>query len=236
MDASYFLEQRTKFIKQFYDGAVSSFRETMRLIEHELPPFVPPYSEDPEPAFLEEWIDAATSEQLVGVTCVSFLSDSLKLYFATLKRDVIGFRFDDEKRAFRDGFVEAYRDALGDILDTDWSHCPADFDIIEQIVLARNRGQHGTSFVAMDVQHDGYTLRRYPSPFFARDSEQFGSSRIDGSFASLFAPSVEVTRDKLFTAIEHVERLARWIDGRGAEVDEWRERARTESASRANDT
>ena len=52
-----------------------------RQIEQEEPPFDdPPYSEDPEPAFLEEWLEAETSIQIVGLACVSLLADTLKLY------------------------------------------------------------------------------------------------------------------------------------------------------------
>ena len=229
MDATYFLTERTQFIRKFYDNAVGPFRETKRLIEQQLPPYVSPYSEDPEPPFLEEWLDAATSEEIVGLACVSLLSDSLKLYFCTLQRDVIGFRFEEDERAFRGGFLNAYKHALGIILDTDWSDCPASFDIIEQVILARNRSQHGTSFVTMDVRHDGHTLRKYPAPFFARESEQTDWSKADGAFASLLAPTVEVTRDKLFTAIDHVEQLTHWIDGRDDKVEEWRKRARAHS-------
>jgi hypothetical protein len=228
MDTTYFLEQRTKLIRQFYEGAVEPFLETKYLIDKQLPPFVPRYSEDPEPAYLEEWIDAATCEQLVGLSCVSLLSDSLKLYFGTLQRDVIGFQFNAaEAKAFKDrGFLQAHKMALGEILDTNWSDCPVDFEIIEQVVLARNRGQHGTSFVTMNVQHDGRTLREFPSPFFARDHESFDPARVDSPFISILAPSVEVTRDKLFTAIDHVEKLAHWIDSRDDELSEWQRRAR----------
>ncbi len=49
---------------------------------------VPPYSEDGEPPFLDEWIRAKTSIEITGATCVSMLSEALKLYFKTWEREL----------------------------------------------------------------------------------------------------------------------------------------------------
>lgn len=122
----------------------------------------PPYSEDPEPPYLDKWMDADTGIQIVGLSCVSLLSDSLKLYFGTLQHRVIGFRFADEeseKKAFKKGFVAAYTGILDHILDTNWSDCPADLKIIEQVVLARNRGQHGGDLTSFYVSYPSSTPR-----------------------------------------------------------------------------
>jgi hypothetical protein len=141
VDVVYFLKERTNFIRFYYDQCVVPFAKIKHQIDNELPPFDdPPYSEDPEPRYLDKWMDADTGIQIVGLSCVSLLSDSLKLYFGSLQHRVIGFRFCDEeseKKAFKKGFVAAYTGILGYILDTDWSDCPADLKIIEQVVLAR---------------------------------------------------------------------------------------------------
>lgn len=85
LDILFFLKQRTDFIRRHYDVCVEAFAEQKRLIEAAEPPFDdPPYSEDGEPAFLEEWLDADISIQLVGISCVSLLSDALKLYLNQL--------------------------------------------------------------------------------------------------------------------------------------------------------
>jgi len=137
VDVVYFLKERTKFIRFYYDQCVMPFAKIKEQIENELPPFdEPPYSEDPEPPYLDEWIDADTSIQIAGLSCLSMLSDSLKLYFRSLQHRVIGFSFADEeseKKAFKNGFVAAYTGSVGQILDTDWSDCPADLKIIEQV-------------------------------------------------------------------------------------------------------
>ena len=57
MDVLFFLRERTKFIRYFYETAAEPFRETIRKIEADEAPFDnPPYSEDGEPPFLEEWM------------------------------------------------------------------------------------------------------------------------------------------------------------------------------------
>lgn len=57
MNVLYFLKERTR-LSRSYEQAANPFSETIRKIEAEEEPFVPPYSEDPEPAFLAEWVEA----------------------------------------------------------------------------------------------------------------------------------------------------------------------------------
>ena len=82
MDVLYFLKERTGFIRRHHETAAAPFRATIRNIEEGKVPFDdPPYSEDGEPAFLAEWIDAATGLDMLGRACISMLSASLQLYF-----------------------------------------------------------------------------------------------------------------------------------------------------------
>lgn len=46
MDVLYFLKERTRLIRHYYEQAAQPFSETIRRIEAEEEPFVPPYSED----------------------------------------------------------------------------------------------------------------------------------------------------------------------------------------------
>jgi hypothetical protein len=212
MDATYFLKNRTGFIRNFYTQGAKPFAEIKHAIENCLPPFDSP--EDPEPAFFGEWEDADTAVKVLGLSCISLLSDTLKLYFQTLQHRVIGFSFRDETAAFKRGFVAAYLGVLGSILETDWSDCPADLAVIEQVGLARNRGQHGGSLTSFDVTHDDKTLAKHPQPFFASEDERRIWTESGGDPDSVLAPSVEITSEALFTAIEHVEKLAAWVDSR----------------------
>ena len=158
--------------------------------------------------------------------CVSLLSDALKLYFNTLQNREIGFVISQAEKSLAQaqGFVALYKNALGEILDTDWAACPARFDVIEQIVLARNRSQHGSNLISHHLRHDPATLRKHPRPFFARDEELKAWEEAGGNEDSYFVPMLEVTQEKLFAAIEEVDKLADWIDGRMDKAWEWRRR------------
>ena len=88
MDVLFFFKQRTRFIRHFYETAGMPFRETKRKIEAKEPPFDdPPYSEDGEPPYVEEWIAASEAQEVLGRTCLSMLSTSLQLYFMTWEKN-----------------------------------------------------------------------------------------------------------------------------------------------------
>lgn len=60
MDVLHFYKERIRFIRQFYDTAATPFETIMKSIEDGSSPFDnPPYSEDGEPAYLVEWIEAS---------------------------------------------------------------------------------------------------------------------------------------------------------------------------------
>ena len=129
-----------------------------------------------------------------------------------------------EKNAFKKGFVAAYTGVLGHILDTDWSDCPADLTIIEQVVLVRNPwSSTGGDLTSFRVSHDPRTLKKYPRPFFVNEHERrVLDARPETAASWLFMPSVEITREALFAAVEHVEKLADWIEGRMDNAADWR--------------
>ena len=109
MDVHYFLNARLDFIRSFYRTAVQPFIEIKRKIEESEPPYIPPYSEDGEPPFLLEWLEAEESIQVLGYMCVSILSASLKLYFQIWKNE-LGFSIDDELRKTfkKEGWLHGY--------------------------------------------------------------------------------------------------------------------------------
>lgn len=53
MDVRFFLTRRIEFIRQLFAIASGPYVERKRKIQAEEQPFVPPYSEDGEPPFLE---------------------------------------------------------------------------------------------------------------------------------------------------------------------------------------
>lgn len=237
MDTGHFLRERLTFIGFYCETAASAFRDVQRAIEQEAPPFDnPPYSEDGEPAFLPEWLNAKTGLEVLGLSCVSLMSDSLKLYLHTLQHRVIGFSFDlSETKALRRGFLAAHLAALDHILETDWRDCPADLDVIEQVVLARNRAAHGEDLTSFAVIHDRRTLEKHPRPFFADPEEWSWAGSEPESLAAMMQPKINVGPEHLTAAITEIERLVTWIEGRIDRAHEWRARARAARAAGRTD-
>ncbi len=114
MNAAFFLGERTKFTRYFYHESVKPFQEIKRKISDEEPPFNDPGPwEEDEPAFLNEWMEADAAIDIVGLSCVSLLSEAVKLYFHTLSHKVIGFSFSRKEKQLlkKQGFIVAYRAA-----------------------------------------------------------------------------------------------------------------------------
>lgn len=236
MDIHYFLKARTALIRSHYDVAAGAFEAIKRQIENEEPPFDnPPYSEDDEPAYLEEWIDADTSIQLVGLACTSLLNDALKLYLNFMRRERLRFLFDEiEMKRLKKDYIGVYQRALGEIYGTDWSGTGVDFAMIEQVVTARNRSQHGTTLTSFHETHDKRTLAKHPRPHFADEREI--KAWIDaGRPRNIFlTPAIAVRREALFAAIDEVERLAVWMEANMDRVERWQSAERQKQAVKAD--
>lgn len=228
MDLVYFLKRRTAFIRSFYSEGRKPFDEIKRLIEDDLPPYDnPPFDPDQydgEPPYLEEWMEAEMAIHVLGLSCVSMLSDTLKIYFKTLERE-FGFSPTDEiiKKVFKpEGFLNGYKIILAEIVDTDWSDCPVDFAIVEQIVLARNRGQHGADIHSFRVSHDAKTAEKHPRLFFVSEDEKDVEHGPEDGSISWFGPEIAVSQSDLERAISEVENLAEWISAREDKARDWR--------------
>lgn len=215
MDVLYFLKERTKFIRFFYETAGEPFRETIRKIEADEAPFDdPPYSEHGEPPFLEEWLEAQTALEVLGRTCISMLSGSLQLYFKTWESELgVQWRPGERKQAFKNGFVQGYRMCFGEVLNLSWDDCPVNLAILEQIVLARNLDQHPRHITTLDVRHSQRDRERHPNLFFVSDIERKMFVDPDTG-VTWMSPTVHVSRETLFAAIDQVEALGGWLEGR----------------------
>ncbi len=206
MDVQFFLQQRTKFIREFYDQAAAPFLEIKRKIEAEEPPYEPPYSEDGEPPFLEEWLHADTSVEVLGRACVSMLSETLKLYFATWERELgQNFQISHPSEFGKDGFVRGYLRCFNETLGIEYPSPTVDLDLLEQVVHARNDSQHGQAITSLEVAHRGSLKRTGRRIFFARDSETTAAVDTESSHAFSMTPYLHITREKLFQAIAAIE-------------------------------
>jgi len=224
MNVLYFLQERTRFARAFYDEAVFPFTERKRKIETGEEPWEPPYSEDPEPAFLTEWMEADESIDVLGQMCISMLSSSLRLYLVesvnerlgrynreSLRKAGIG-RPEENKAAFKKGWINGYRVYFRDHLGIDCDTAAVNLSLLEEIVLARNRAQHPDSITTLKIEQSTRDAKKYPKSFFADEMEMqiFGTTNVHDEWLRPWR--LNVTRDRLFEAIDEVERFCSWLD------------------------
>lgn len=213
MDVRYFLSRRLEFIRQFYEMSSAPFIERKRQIEAEEEPFVPPYSEDPEPAYLEEWLEAEESLQVLGRTCISMLAAVFHLYFKTWERQ-IGIPVDASlKGDFKNGWFNGYKAYFAHHFRIRFEDSPFRLEVLEEIVLIRNRAQHPES-ITMDSTHFSESdLEKLPHPFFIDENDASLFSEIEeGERSWLMAPPIRVTAEKLSAALSEVESFAEWLE------------------------
>jgi hypothetical protein len=213
MDIEFFLKLRTDFIRYFYENSVKPFDEIKTAIEKGDAPYIPPYSEDEVPPFLEEWMNAEQGVDAVGHACISMLSSSLKLFLKSWvdrleKQQGIKFNVDFKKNGWFNGYKQIF-----DQMQLPLSQCVVDFDVVEQVTLARNRVQHPEELTALRVNHSGSDLKRFPKPFFASETELNMAIRDDDESVTWWLrPSVKPAREKILTAIDQVESLCSWLE------------------------
>lgn len=219
MDVRYFLNRKVNFIRQFYEMSSAPFVERKRQIEAEEEPYIPPYSEDHEPAFLEEWLEAEESLQVVGRTCISMLAAVFYLYFKAWERQ-IGTPVDASLKAdFKNGWFNGYKAYFARHFRIRFEDSPSNLGVLEEIVLVRNRDQHPES-ITMDSSHYSESdLEKLPHPFFIGENDaSLFSEAEEGERAWLMPPPIRVTSEKLFTALSEVELFAEWLES--AEVEQ----------------
>ena len=213
VDVGFFLNQRTAFIRQFYDAASLPFFERKRKIEAEEAPFVPPYSEDGEPPFLTVWIEADESLHVLGYSCVSMLAAALHLYLKTWEAEFGKPVADSFKTEFKKGWINGYKAYFATHFGIHFDQGPANLSVLEEIVLARNRVQHRESITSQRTSYSSKDIEKLGRVFFVDDRERSLFADADESESSwLFPPSLRITKEKLITAITEVEKFSGWLE------------------------
>ncbi len=219
MDVAWFLKQRVGFIRQLYRDSTLPFVERMRLIEEEQPPYVPPYSEDSEPAFISEWIDASDSVQVLGLACVSMLAGALHVYFETWEHATrIIVDQEERKRMFKKiGWFRGYKTVFAEHLGVKFEDSGADLALLEQVVLARNRAEHPEDLIRVRPTHGRIERTEHRSLFFLDDRERklladAEANGMDMDSVWMIESPIHVDAGKLETALAEVERFATWCD------------------------
>jgi hypothetical protein len=223
MDVLAFLKDRTAFIRNFYSVASAPFAETKRKIECGESPYEPKLTVyDDEPSFTTEWIEAERCLEVLGRVCVSMGSAVLKLYFETWRAQLrIDLRPAELSLLKKHGVLKGYKWIFGERLSIEWVDCPADFTVLEQVFLARNRDQHPDHITTESVDHHQSDLERFADPFFMSDADRkvFADPELAGN--RFFSFQVHVTAQKLLASIKEIETIAEWLEPRLIE-QRWR--------------
>lgn len=212
MDLIFFIKDRLKFATFFFENATKPFVGLISAIEKEEPPFVPVYDESGEPQYLQEWQDARTGFESVGLTALSMVASSLQLFL----NDWVRYRLESRgarpyDRKHKKGWFYAYRKILEEV-GLDLTACPANLELIEQAVLARNRGQHPETLTMLQTTHSKSDLEKYPNPYFVSETDQRVIELDNGELSWWLSPNVFVDETKLSTVISEVEKLCEWLE------------------------
>ena len=215
MDVLYFLQKRTRFIQNFYDGAVASFEERVCRIEAEEEPYVSPYREEGELPFLSDWIEADECRDVLGHACLSLLATSMQLFLRTWDRELNLKCGENHKKKFKNqGWFNGYRACHREALNIHWENSSCDMSLLEGLVLARNRVQHPEFIHTVSAKYSRGDFAKLGKRLLFTGTEDTNlPDEVDrGEFTWLLAPNIKVTREALTQALKEVETFCGWLD------------------------
>lgn len=214
MDVYYFLGCRVAFVRQFYAVASAPFLERKRKIKAREEPFIPPYSQDGEPPFLDEYMEADESLHVLAYSCISMPASALHLFLEAWIQQS-GVTVDEPlKSVFKNqGWFSGYNAHFTERFGIAFDNGPANLEVLEEVVLARNRVQHPRSIADQKAQYSASDIKKLRHPFFVCETEIALLGRFLSNEAPGFmTPTVHVTEPQLLNAVSEVERFARWFD------------------------
>ena len=212
VDTLYFLRQRLRFIRRFYGNASFPFTEQKRKIEVGEDPFIPSYNyEYEEPPFLDEWIEAEESLDVLGQACISMLANSLHLYLEECVKE-LGVGCPD--KAAKKGWINGYRVFFEEKLRICWKAGPTTPEFLDEIALTRNRAQHPEHIDMLGIAQSKHDFAKHRRPFFADEAEMQAMENSELPEEEwLFGPwCLKITKDKLLAAIDQVEHFSIWFE------------------------
>ena len=228
MDVHAFLQSRLAFLEQLYRTTSTPYIDRKKLIEAGLPPYESTTYEDAEPPFLAEWLEADQSLRVLGQMFISAIASSLQLYLKESLADVRrrvrhqrlqGLRSIDDysKTLKKEGWFTGYQKYFVEQFDIDFHDSGCNLNIMEGLVLARNRSQHPDTITSLDVRHSEHDLKKVPNPFFAdkREMELIGGDQFPSFF---LPPTVTAKEEKLEAAISETKKFCEWLETR---IWEW---------------
>lgn len=216
MDIRYFLDCRIAFIRQFYSSASAPFLDRIRMIEAQEEPFIPPYSEDGEPPFLDEWTKANESLCVLAYSCISMLASALNLFLESwVRQSGVAIAESTKKSEFKKrGWLSGYNAHFTDRFGVAFEKGPTNLRVLEEVVLARNRIEHPNTIANQKTQYSASDIRKLSHPLFVSDAEiaLLNSSEGEAEPRWFMPPTVHVTESQLLATLVEVEKFAEWFD------------------------
>lgn len=215
MDVVSFLDKRIRFILTLHEKGGEAFELEKRLIDEQRPPYDnPPYSEDGEPPFLEQWMDAENSIAVLGGVCITMLSEALKGYFKC-HLALLGIK--PTKKVFKKrGFFRGNEIVWENAFKIRFSESGADLKIIEEVIHLRNFIRHQDDIVFDQPILSSEYKNLVPSSYFVHPSDQQNWDDLpnDESLVGLTLVPAHLSKEKITTASEEISKLCNWIDQR----------------------
>ncbi len=210
MDLDYFLKKRLEYSRFFFTTASKPFEDIILSIEKEEPPFIPVYDETGEPQFVKEWIDAHTGLESVGIAILSMLASALQLFLNEWVRRI---ESPDQKysRKHKRGWLHAYLEIIKEV-GLNLEDCPSDLELIEQVVLARNRGQHPDCLTILSTTHSKRDLAKHPSPYFVSETDRRIIDFDGGDQSWWLTPNVYIDHNKFKHVTNEIEKMCIWLE------------------------
>lgn len=214
MDIHFFFSQRIGFIRQLYDTSSAPYIERKRKIEAEEEPFVPPYSEDGEPPFLEEWIEADESLHVLAYSCISMLAAALHLYLESwVKQSHTPVETTLKNTVFKKcGWFEGYNAHFTQHFHVAFENSATNLEILKEVILARNRIEHPGSITSIRSQYADSDLKKMNHPFFINENESLSNIEACEDSTWFLPPTLHIDKVQLFQAISEAECFAKWFE------------------------
>jgi hypothetical protein len=181
MDVIAILTGQRRAVERLYDEAAGVFAARKKKIEaaeepYQPPPFNPDY-DDPEPPFLEEWLEADEFQDIVGQACLSIVQSCLKDYLdgvlerSGIEEQVKKFMSQRRNHVKDESWFGRYLAFFALEYSIDWTKCPVPTEDLEEINLARNDIQHGRPTLGLG-RYRGEKHQRFPVGLFVRDHDR----------------------------------------------------------------
>jgi len=222
MDIYFFISERLKTVRFFYDTAAAPFIDNMRKIDAGEDPYdIRPDDcdvESGEPPFLAEWQLNKDGLTLLGHSGVAMLQVTLKLYLDTYKQEVERFYGKQSwvpantRKVRGANWFAVHKYVFFDILGIDWSEFGEEnLAILEQIALARDDIFHQPKIWTVDTYQSEQHFAKYDESFFA-DERYLEHYKQTGDVFPGDTWAIDVPPERMHKAIELVGTFCQFME------------------------